>query len=546
MAFSSAIFILLLFIVAVQSILTHSTKYQISSIQVPIVVDEKRTNQCKQHTFNIESISFIDLNELNIPTMIRQIDPYAFRKYNYTVFDMKKSIHFSPTTLLNEITIDIQPNNNHHYICSPAYLLLPIIGNDIKLKCIMNEWNAITNSISYDCNPSTVIPSTPSTTIFYSMDSEYKQAIKEYKEQKRRLYENATNADRAIKSDLSASDNQQRHYFGIMKPLPFWIIISSLIICTLITACVATVVCFKKRKNKKKKMTNDAGKDLEQKNKYSPVSTNDFFTETNLDNHNIIEMADMVHQIAKCDSTSSSGSSHSDFEKTKSLQIQITEPQNVKQTETVSFMFGNIKTRKHRVNTDSFDIESTLNTPHRSLDLLSNRSGYSVDYEEDEDVDDNVLVLSPAGSQLSVLSNQYMKVLPDDDEDNEEHNNNDCDFYRKCFSLNAIDDFECIRRHSGDIDYDKMDKLYKNSLGTSLPLHENGIQELKKKHQFFYRAPSVTKIKKKKQRFKHRIREDSMSGKDLIDDVINQMITDSEISDNVMHSQQSISNIIKC
>ena len=218
--------------------------------------------------------------------------------------------------------------------------------------------------------------------------------------------------------------------------------------------------------------------------------------------------------------------------------------------------------RRVRINTDSFTGD-TIDSVCTDDDGRSVRSGYENDNEDDDiDVDD-IQIISPqiASHPITPITPQWIKSkslrtdympylqlgLPDEDENALYDSDNEEDMkkiqervrsvHRRSSSLGDIDGLkEELRRNSGDIDHDK---LWKNAWGTSIPLHENSLIEGKdalKGHRFFYHAPKICMNGKKKKRnkkdmsFKVRIKEDTDAVKELEDDVINQMITDSEMS----------------
>eukprot|EP01084_Bolivina_argentea_P034089 63075_1 len=332
--FKMVIFMLLRVII-INSLMVHHTTYQISSVQIPNISHHKHTQSCIFTQLEIKSVSFPNFNQFNVPTTLKHIDPHAITKYNYTQYNMKYSINILPTTL-HDIIINIHINlaTIHNSLCLPVFIIVPIINNNIKLKCIMQKWNSITNTMQYKCNPSKILPSTPSTTIFYSINNEYKSALKSYNKQRRRLFysneSNETYVPITSQININALKQHTNSKFKI-KPLVLWIIIGALIIFIPVTFCVLYLYCrFQKRNKKITNTTDNENETLQNKNginkhknntsipasnksktddknnntKYTaiPINENTFIIEGNNNENNInnqqqpiIEMANFVH-----------------------------------------------------------------------------------------------------------------------------------------------------------------------------------------------------------------------------------------------------------
>lgn len=163
----------------------------------------------------------------------------------------------------------------------------------------------------------------------------------------------------------------------------------------------------------------------------------------------------------------------------------------------------------------------------------SGYSGYSNDDERDEFSEDEAekedvmgtMLLFPNTLKLKKSQSEYLRGLPDEDEDGYSEETTPHPIFRR--SLSVPD----LRRDSGDVDHGK---LYQNRWGSSIPLHEGGLVGEWKKHQFFYETKGIRsklseKKKEKRESFRQRMKEDTEASKELEDDVIQQMITDSEL-----------------
>ncbi len=188
---------------------------------------------------------------------------------------------------------------------------------------------------------------------------------------------------------------------------------------------------------------------------------------------------------------------------------------------------------------------------------LSGHSGYSNDDEGGDDDDDGcddgadcgaerddvaasvLLFASPRmpsfglsphsvhSAKLRKSESEFLRGLPDEDEHSEEAT--PVAAVRRSLSLPELE----LRRDSGAVDHGK---LQQNRWGSSIPLHEGGLMEgveALSEHRFFYKVKGV-QIKRwhrerKRESFRERIEEDTAASRELEDEVINQMITDSEM-----------------
>ena len=213
---------------------------------------------------------------------------------------------------------------------------------------------------------------------------------------------------------------------------------------------------------------------------------------------------------------------------------------------------------RHRVRTDSTTTDSADPADCDDADARSVRSGYSgySGYSNDDELDDDdcgseredvvgsvpsfpspklrSFCNYPHSLKLRKSQSEFLRGLPDEDEHSEEAT--PIAAVRRSLSLPELE----LRRDSGAVDHGK---LYQNRWGSSIPLHEGGLMEGAEElsgHRFFYEAKGI-QIKRwrrdrKRESFRERIKEDTAASMELEDDVINQMVTDSEMECSAVES----------
>ena len=191
MALYKIIFLSLISLI-VQSRLYQHTKYQIASIQIPTpsqslqqTNNEKNSKNINIHSqsqciFDIESISFITLDRMNIHTTIKTTSDTSSYHYlspilsstkhalNHITYTLSNTIQIPPSKI-NDILLEILPTNPHlSSSCIPTYILLPIINHydQRNLNCFMTDYDPIhLNIIRYQCQ--SLQAQSPNPTIFY-------------------------------------------------------------------------------------------------------------------------------------------------------------------------------------------------------------------------------------------------------------------------------------------------------------------------------------------------------------------------------------------
>ena len=424
--------------------------------------------------------------------------------------------------------------------CAPHSLLLPVLHNamNLKLECVAQS----THNTRYDCS----LPHHrhfPTSTTFYELDSEYASALQRYS--KRRLHANHSHVGHTLPHDEQATHTLA----GLsMERLLLYIVCATLLV--FIACCLCLCLFFLHRSHRKRVGDASTSKQSESE-ALSPRSSH--------------EGVDMLH-ATQCHAHAAKATKHHKVPSTsmaspvlgavqyEAVQVSFDECDEAKNKtktsvpailemanvvhgecwskEPVSPPIGRPrKHRKHRqrLKTDSLTLSTaeSLFCSVATEDTRSYRSGYSHDdeEEEEEEEEEDQIQFMFSTPVLTAQCRSFQQGLPDEDENMLTDDTSPRPAVRRSLSLADLDQLE-QRRASDEVDHAK---LRRNEWGTYIPIELCG--EERSRYSFFYKAPSSRRRNKRRaESYRVRIRADTESGKELEDDVIQQMATDSELS----------------